>query len=413
MESLIKLAVVFAIIIVLIAFKRSINLVMAIASVVVIVLYRLPVDAILPALRQGALGYNTINALLVLYCITFLQRMMESRKQLLGCQTAMNGLFNNCRINAALTPFMLGCLPAASTVLICGPIVRDAVGDSLKVEETAAITSYFRHISEAFMPTYSNILIAVSLTAGLVTPGTFVVGMLPVVLCLFLSGYFVYLRKVPKDTGMVPDQPKGAYFGLFVKSIWPIFLSIGLVLLPIDLPMVGSVPVWGAVIVCIILELFVNKFSVQEVIPFFRSAFEGKLMLNTLALMIFGQLLNATGVVNLLPEYFAKLPIPMFLIYALIFTVAPLVGGTMAVYVLCIPMMLNTTGGVGFFSLFLLCMTMQYVIMQVCPTHICLTLCAEDYKIPLGSLIVKTAPLVIVATALAFGYYFILSAFGL
>lgn len=413
MQSLIKLAAVFALIVALIAFKRPINLVMAIASVVVVLLYHLPMDAVLPALKNGVLGYNTINALLVLYCITFLQRMMESRKQLLGCQTAMNGLFNNRRVNAALTPFMLGCLPAASTVLICGPIVRDAVGDSLKTDETAAITSYFRHISEAFMPTYSNLLIAVGLTAGLVTPASFVVGMLPVVLCLFLSGYFVYLRKVPRETGMVPDQPKSAYLALLVKSIWPIFLSIALVLMPIKIPVVGSVPVWGAVIVCIILELFVNKFSAQEVIPFFRTAFEAKLMLNTLAVMIFGQLLNATGVVTLLPEYFAKLPIPMFLIYALIFTVAPLVGGTMAVYVLCIPMMLDSTGGVHFFSLFLLCMTMQYVIMQVCPTHICLTLCAEDYKIPLGSLIAKAMPLVIVATILAFGYYFILSACGL
>ncbi len=413
MQSLIKLAAVFALIVVLIAFKRPINLVMAIASVVVVLLYRLPMDAVLPALKNGVLGYNTINALLVLYCITFLQRMMESRKQLLGCQTAMNGLFNNRRVNAALTPFMLGCLPAASTVLICGPIVRDAVGDSLKTDETAAITSYFRHISEAFMPTYSNLLIAVGLTAGLVTPASFVVGMLPVVLCLFLSGYFVYLRKVPRETGMVPDQPKSAYLALLVKSIWPIFLSIALVLMPIKIPVVGSVPVWGAVTVCIILELFVNKFSAKEVIPFFRTAFEAKLMLNTLAVMIFGQLLNATGVVTLLPEYFAKLPIPMFLIYALIFTVAPLVGGTMAVYVLCIPMMLDSTGGVHFFSLFLLCMTMQYVIMQVCPTHICLTLCAEDYKIPLGSLIAKAMPLVIVATILAFGYYFILSACGL
>lgn len=106
------------------------------------------------------------------------------------------------------------------------------------------------------------------------------------------------------------------------------------------------------------------------------------------------------------------LPIPMFLIYALIFTVAPLVGGTMAVYMLCIPMMINTTGGVGFFPLFLLCMTMQYVIMQVCPTHICLTLCAEDYKIPLGSLIVKAMPLVVVAACLAFGYYGILTMLG-
>ncbi len=60
-------------------------------------------------------------------------------------------------------------------------------------------------------------------------------------------------------------------------------------LLPIEIPVVGSVPVWAAVIVCIILELFVNKFSMQEVLPFFRSAFEGKLMLNTLAVMIFGQ----------------------------------------------------------------------------------------------------------------------------
>ena len=162
--SLIKLAVVFAFIIVLLAFKRPLNLVMAIAAVVVIVLYQMPMADALPAIQRGVLGTNTLNALLVLYCITFLQRMMEPRKQLFGCQTAMNGLFNNRRVNASLTPFMLGCLPAASTVILCGPIVRDAVGDSLKTDETAAVTSYFRHISEAFMPTYSGILVAIGLT---------------------------------------------------------------------------------------------------------------------------------------------------------------------------------------------------------------------------------------------------------
>ena len=256
--SLIKLAGTFAVIIGLLAMKRPLNLVMSIASVVVIVLYALPVDQILPALQAGLLGYNTINALLVLYCITFLQRMMEARKQLAGCQNAMNGLFNNRRINASVVPFLLGCLPAASTVLICGPIVRDAVGDSLSSDEAAATTSYFRHISEAFLPTYSGILIAISLTNGLVTPATFVLGMLPVVICLFISGYVIYLRRIPKETGMVIDEPKSYYWKLLVKSVWPIFLSLAIIL-------VFNAPVWLAVIICIILEFFVNKFTFAEI----------------------------------------------------------------------------------------------------------------------------------------------------
>ena len=404
--SLIKLAVIFGVIIVLLAFKRPLNLVMAIASVLVVILYALPAATVLPAVRDGVLSYNTINALLVLYCITYLQRMMESRNQLAGCQNAMNGLFNNRRINASVVPFLLGCLPAASTVLICGPIVRDAVGDSLSTEEKAAATSYFRHISEAFLPTYSGILIAISITDGLVTPATFVIGMLPVVLALFAAGWLVFLRKVPKDTGMVIDQPKSFYLKLLVKSIWPIFLSIALIL-------VFNAPVWAAVMICIVLEFFLHKFSVKEITPFFRTAFEGNLMLNTIMVMVFSALLKTTGVVNLLPTYLSKLPIPNFLVWALIFAIGTLVGGSMTIYVLCIPMAIASVGGASFYSLFLLLMSVSYIVMQVNPTHICLTLCADDYKIPLASLIVKAVPVVVVATVICFGYYGILQMFGL
>lgn len=404
--SLIKLAGIFVIIIGLLAMKRPLNLVMSIASIIVVLLYQMPASLFLPALKEGAIGYNTINALLVLYAITFLQRMMESRHQLAGCEQAMNGLFNNRRINASVVPFMLGCLPAASTVLICGPIVRSAVDDSLSVPETAAVTTYFRHISEAFMPTYSGILIAITLTNGLVTPSSFVLGMLPVVVCLFISGYVIYLRRIPKETGMVYEEPKSVYAKLLVKSIWPIFLSIAIVL-------VFNAPVWLAVFICIFLEFFVNKFSLAEIKPFFRTAFEGKLMLNTLAVMIFGNLLRATGVVDLLPVYLSKLPIPSFLVWTLIFAIGTLVGGSTTIYVLAVPMLIAAFPGEAFYPMFLLVMSASYTVMQVNPTHICLTLCAEDYKIPLGSLIAKSVPLVIVATGLCIGYYFVLTAFGI
>lgn len=405
--QLLKLVLIFGVIIVLLAFKRPLNLVMTITSILTIVLYQMPMDAALPAIKEGILGKNTINAILVLYCITFLQRMMEARKQLSGCQEAMNGLFNNRRINASVVPFMLGCLPAASTVILCGPIVREAIGDNLSTEEKAACTSYFRHISEAFLPTYTNIIIALSLTNGLVTPGQFVLFMLPIVAILFLTGWIVYLRRVPKDTGMVPDKTKGEYGKQLVASIWPIFLAIAMILI------FSKLPVWGAVLICIVLNFFVNKFTPQEVTPYFKSAFEGKLILNTFAVMTFGKLLAATGVVNLLPQYFGLLPIPSFMVYALIFFFGTMVAGSQAITVLCMPMAIASVGGASFLSLFILIMSMSYIVMQITPTHICLTLCAEDYKIPLGSLIVKVVPMVAVATVFTFGYYFILQAVGL
>lgn len=51
--SLIKLAVVFAIIIGLLSMKKPLNLVMSIASVVVVAIYMMPVDLILPALKTA------------------------------------------------------------------------------------------------------------------------------------------------------------------------------------------------------------------------------------------------------------------------------------------------------------------------------------------------------------------------
>lgn len=404
--SLIKLAVVFAFIIVLLAFKRPLNLVMAIAAVVVIVLYQMPMADALPAIQRGVLGTNTLNALLVLYCITFLQRMMEKRKNLSNCQVALNGIFNNRRINASVAPFLLGCLPAASTVLICGPIVRESVGDYLSTEEKAAVTSFFRHVSESFLPTYTGIFIAIGLTNGAVTASSFVLGMLPMVAALFLTGYLVYLRKIPKDTGMVSDQSKGYYWKLLLQSAWAIALAIFLIL-------AFKLPVVAAVLICIGINVFVNHFTWEEIVPFFSAAFEPRLIANTFSVMIFKELLAATGVIETLPGFFTSLPIPTFLVFALIFFFGSIVAGSQAIIVLCMPMAMASLAGGPALSLFILLMSMNYVAMQISPIHICLTLCAEDYKIPLSSLVAKSVPMVVVFTVLSFIYYAVLRVVGL
>lgn len=404
--DMLKLLVVFAIIVVVMALKKPISIAVVLASLGAVLLYQLPMADTWNAFVLGATGATTIDALLVFYAITFLQRMMEKRKNLSNSQVALNGLFNNRRVNASVAPFLLGCLPAASTVLICGPIVRDSVGESLTTPEQAAVTSYFRHISESFLPTYTTIFIAVGLTSGAVTVPGFVIAMLPMVLALFIAGYVVYLRRIPKDTGITPDQSKTQYGLLLLKSVWAIALAIVLIL-------VFNMRVYIAISVCIVLNFFVNKFTLKEIVPFLRSAFEGKLLLSTWLVMIFKEILSATGVIHKLPEFFSLLPIPMFLVFALIFFFGTVVAGSQAIVVLCMPMAIAALNGGPALSLFVLLMCMNYVASQTSPVHICLTLCAEDFKVPLGSMVVKTLPMVGFFTVLSFAYYFLLRLVGL
>lgn len=393
-----KLVLIFCIIILVMWLKKPLSLAVAAATAAAILLYRLPLPTAWHAIVAGATGWTTIEALLVFYCITFLQRMLEHRKNLSGCLTALNGLFNNRRINASAAPFLLGCLPAASTVLICGPIVRDSVGDALSTEEKAAVTSYFRHVSESFLPTYASTFIAVGLTGGLVTVSGFVMAMLPMVAALFLTGWLVYLRRVPRDTGMIPDHPKSYYAAMLLHCTWSIVLAIALILL-------FKLPVEAAVLICIVLNFFVDRFTFSEILPFFRTAFEGRLLVSTWLVMIFKEVLAATGVIEALPAFFSALPIPTFLVFALIFFFGSIVAGTQAIIVLCMPMAMASLGGAPALPLFILLMCMTYAAMQISPIHICLTLCAEDFHVPFSSMTWKTMPMVAVFTVISFLYY--------
>ena len=42
---------------------------------------------------------------------------------------------------------------------------------------------------------------------------------------------------------------------------------------------------------------------------------------------------------------------------------------------------------------------------RIWQSMICLTLCAEDYKVPLSSMTMKTLPMILVFTVISFLYY--------
>lgn len=402
--ELLKLAGVFCVMILILWRKKPLSWAVAAAALAVWLFFWMPARTFAAALVRGAVRWDTIQLLLVLYLITFLQRMLEKRGCLTSAKDALDGLFNSRRVDASAAPALLGMLPAVGTVLICGDIVRQSTDGFLKTEEQACVTSYYRHVSELFFPTYTSILIAVDLSAGKVSVGGFTLAMLPMLAVLMAIGWLFYLRRIPKDAGFFAGRPKAFYWKLLLRSLWTIIFTVILIV-------AFGVPVHIAVLACIVCNLFVGRFGWKELRPFFASAFEARLMISTLLIMMFKEVLAAAGVISALPAFFSSLPVPPFLVFALIFFFGSVAAGSQAIIVLCMGMAMAAAAQGGL-ALFVLLMCMAYAAMQLSPVHVCLAVCAEDYRISLGTLIRKTVPLVGVFCLAAFGYYGLLRLFG-
>jgi integral membrane protein (TIGR00529 family) len=399
--DLLKMAVVFLLIIVATKFKKPLYVAMLAGSIGVSLLYGINPLRALQIMGMAIISPVTIMLVLSFYSITFLQRMMEKRKQLILAEQSLIGIFNSRRVNAMIAPFIIGLLPSAGAVLIACPIVDNAGGEDISKEDKTFITSYFRHISEAFLPTYASIILALQLSGVDMT--AFVLSMLPIAGILFLLGYWFYVKKIPQSTGVPASNDKVGHMKNFMRSIWTIAAIIVIIL-------VFKLQVHIAVSLIILLNFIIDRFSWEEVRPMFASAFESKLIFSTIAIMMFKDILTYTGVIHRLPETIAVLPIPPVIVFALVFLIGTIVAGIQAIIALGIPLAFAAIPSGGT-ALMVLLMSMSYIAMQVSPTHICLALVTESFGTSFLDLVKRTIPVMLCFLVILAGYSYLLFLF--
>lgn len=396
--DIIKLGIIFIIIIGIISFKKPLYLAIISGTLITSIFYGVGPGEIVQIVLGAITSDTTITILLSFYAITFLQRMLDKRGHIDLAQRSLNGIFNNRRINISMAPFFIGLLPSAGAIFISGDMVDKAAGDLLTREDKTFLTTFYRHIPESFLPTYGSIILATQIVN--IPVSAFIISMIPVVFMLFLLGYMFYLRQIPKDTGQAPSNNKKGDGVNLVKSLWTIAFAIFLIL-------VFNVPVHIATTMVIILSILINKFKVEELKPMFKSAFEPKIMLITIVVMIFKDTITHTGVINTLPGLFERLPIPTPMVFAMIFFFGTIVSGSLAMVGLALPLafIAMPDGGV---PLMMLLMSFSYAAMQFSPTHICLTLATEYFETSMVDLLKRTAPIIGILSIFIGVYYMVL-----
>lgn len=396
--DILKLIIIFLSILIVMKMKKPLYISIAFGMLMTIILYGINIINSIYLLFKGATSQSTINLVLAFYSITFLQRMLEKRGHLILAEQSLNNIFNSRRINAMVAPFIIGLLPSAGAVLIAAPIVDNACSDNVNKEERTFITTYFRHISELFLPTYSSILLALNLSGVDMT--SFVLGMIPMVIVLFFLGYIFYIRKIPKTAGPGGSENKTEDIKNLIRSLWTIALTIVIILS-------FKTSVHLSVIPVIILAFIFNKFTFEEIKPMFKSAIEMKLIINTIVIMMFKEVLTFTGVIERLPDYFGVLPVPSAIVFALIFFFGTLVAGSQAIIALALPLAFATVPHGGL-ALMILLMSMTYIAMQISPTHICLAIATEAFGTSFIDLVKNTIPILILYVIISSVYSYLL-----
>lgn len=400
--SILYLCVVFGVVVALLACHRTLYQAMAGGILATILLFRIPPTQIIGKITGIFTNWSSLSILVSLYLITFLQRMLEARQLIKAAQHDLDGMFHNRRVNATLAPIFIGLLPSAAAMVLCGDIVKDSTDGYLSPKEQAFVTSWIRHIPESSLPTYTGVLLMSNLSGVPLPP--FMCAMCVPILVLVLLGYWPYLHRIPKDPGTPPSDNRLRDAANLCKHLWMLMLIIILII-------VFHLSVVPAVALVVALGVIVYRFSIRDLCSMARSAFEVKLLLNTFLVLVLKEFIAYTGVLGTLPDLLSKLPIPIWLVFSILFFLGGIISGSAGIIALGTPLAFAAIpGGV---PLMVLLMCMSHAASQVSPIHICLVVAAEYYHITMGELIRKTIPASLAFCVLMMGYYQILLALGI
>ena len=392
------LALCFLVIVALLALRRPLWQALLGGIVLLAVLFRIPPARMAGLTLSTFTVWSSLSVVLIFYCITFLQRMLEARGMLRGAQEDLDALFHNRRVNASVAPVFIGLLPSAAAMILCADIVRDATDGSLKPDEQAFAASWFRHIPESILPTYTGVILILSFTG--IPAGPYMLAMLPPVAALALLGFLFTLRRVPREAGSAPAEARGHGAGLFLH-LWPLLLILALILA------FGLDPCLAVMIAIAASALFL-RFTPGELLPMFKSALEPRILLSTWLVLVLRECIGESGALEALPAAFGALPLPAWLLFSILFFATTLIGGSTSAIALGTPLACAVLpAGI---PLAILIMGVTHAACQLAPVHVCLTVAAECFHVSLGALIRRTLPAALAFCAFTAVYYHVLLA---
>ena len=222
-----------------------------------------------------------------------------------------------------------------------------------------------RHPWEYILPLYPGILLA-SAVSG-VELRTLILINLPYAVTMLLTGFFLSMRDVKGNVEYASVSRKGLYS----------FIPIGLIIL---LVMVFKVELHLSLIILVIGLFIFYRYGAEKILKALKYGFALDVILLVLGVMLFKELMEGTGAVRNLGEFFVSKGIPIMpLLFILPFVSGFLTGITVGSVGSTFPLLLHILHGspLGAVS-FAFASAILGVLLS--PVHVCLILTKEYFN---------------------------------
>lgn len=314
MTEIIKLLAVIVVIIFLIRKKRNLGHIILLASLLLGLLFGLNPKEIGINFLQAIIDPVTIKLIGVIVLVLLLSSILKRIESLKDIVDSLQKLVKDYRLILAFIPSFLGLLPMPAGAMFSAPMVKE-IGDraGLKPEEEIFVNYWFRHIWEFVWPLYPSIILLSALLK--VEIREIIIVQFPISLVALILGLIWEQRYLKRDGA----SDKRAKFGLNLKKL---FLSTWPILLVIFLVIVIKIDLLISLILVILSLLLLNRSKIKTEVTL--EIIKKDIPLNTVVLiagiMIFKRILETTGVIMVIPGFFAELGIhPLVILFSIPF----------------------------------------------------------------------------------------------
>jgi len=382
--GIIKLLGVVGLIVFLIRKKWNLGYIMIFASLLLGVLFRLKVKDIILNVVLAIIDSMTLKLFGIIVLVFLLSGVLRKIESLRDIVDSLQKLVKDHRLILAFIPAFLGLIPMPAGAMFSAPMVNEVASRmNLQAEEKTFINYWFRHIWELIWPLYPSIILFSALLE--VEIREIVKVQFPLTIALFIIGLVWEQRNIKRNI-IENTNRKDVFFNMkkLFLGTWPILL-IAVFVLFVKLDFLISL----SIVILSLILLNRYKIKVKDIKDIIKSDLDLNILFLIAGIMIFKRMLEATGIIIIIPEFFTGLGIPRLVVLFIIpFLVGILTGISSATVGICFPVLLPFMVVQNEFNLnyAMFAYVGAYIGMMISPVHLCLVVTKDYFKADLAKI---------------------------
>ena len=392
-----KLALVFAVVLALIARRFNLGAVMLVGSALLALAFAMPPQLVASTVGGTLTTWTTWQLTIALVAIVVLEHALREWGALRRLSAGLLGLVRDERLVMAALPALIGFLPSAGGARFSAPLVDEVAASTTATPTVRSFANYwFRHVWNYSVPVYAGVVLASAVAA--VPISSVIVANLPLTVAALAAGAVVAFPQV-RTTGRAPaERGMRGHLADLAPGLVPILaVLVAVVVLRIDVALALAVAATAVVLAA--------RVPLGDVARVLRSPATLRIATMVLGVLVFKDVLAASGAVTSIPALLQGAGVPLLAVAFVVPLVVGFVTALETAFVgLTFPLLLAIGGGVDL-RLLAFAYAAGFAGVMLSPLHLCMVFTREyfdtEYVPILGPVAIATVGVLVTGLAIA------------